>query len=100
MGHMSEPSWPTIAGSIKEDADIGDPPPVSVLKPLHGAEPRLYENLRDFCMQTHPDYELIFGTCASPDDPAIAVVQPAARGISATFHLPGVDPRLHGAIRK
>jgi ceramide glucosyltransferase len=47
--------------------------PVSVLKPLHGAEPRLYENLRGFCQQTHPDYQLIFGVRES-EDLAIAVV--------------------------
>src|ERR1700722_5498200 len=35
--------------------------PVSVLKPLHGAEPRLHENLRDFCLHAQHDYELILG---------------------------------------
>ncbi|MDB5979796.1 MAG: hypothetical protein JWQ69_811 [Pseudomonas sp.] len=54
--------------------DIGEPVrPVSVLKPLHGAEPRLYENLCSFCRQTHPNYQLIFGV-REAQDPAIAVV--------------------------
>ena len=48
--------------------------PVSVLKPLCGAEPRLYENLSTFCEQTHPCYELLFGVSSSAD-PAIAVVR-------------------------
>lgn len=47
--------------------------PVSVLKPLHGAEPRLYENLQSFCAQIHASYELIFGV-HDAEDPAIAVV--------------------------
>ncbi|WP_043203086.1 bacteriohopanetetrol glucosamine biosynthesis glycosyltransferase HpnI [Paraburkholderia acidipaludis] len=47
---------------------------VSVLKPLCGAEPRLYENLATFCEQRHPCFELLFGV-SSPTDPAIAVVE-------------------------
>lgn len=48
--------------------------PVSVLKPLYGAEPRLFENLASFCEQHHPCYQLVFGV-ASPHDPAVAVVE-------------------------
>ncbi len=71
------------------------PAAVSVLKPLHGADPRLYENLRSFCLQEHPDYQLVFGV-RDPEDPAIAVV----RRLQAEFsRLPialVVDPRTHG----
>ena len=35
-------------------------PPVSVLKPLHGAEPGLEENLRRFYLQDYPEYEIVF----------------------------------------
>ncbi len=47
---------------------------VSVLKPLCGAEPRLYENLATFCEQRHPRFQLLFGV-SSAADPAIAVVR-------------------------
>jgi ceramide glucosyltransferase len=73
--------------------------PVSVLKPLCGAEPRLYDNLRSFFAQTHPAFQLVFGV-RDPQDPAIAVV----RRLQAEF--PGVDaalvvdPRVHGANLK
>jgi ceramide glucosyltransferase len=43
-------------------------PPVSVLKPLHGAEPDLEENLRGFFALDYPEYELLF--CARHADDA------------------------------
>jgi ceramide glucosyltransferase len=46
---------------------------VSVLKPVHGDGPNLYESLRSFCIQDYPKYEVIFGAHTS-SDPAIAVV--------------------------
>ena len=49
------------------------PQPVSLLKPLCGNEPRLYENLSTFCRQQHPCYQIVFGVCAA-DDGALAVV--------------------------
>lgn len=35
-------------------------PPVSLLKPVHGAEPRLKENIESFFRQDYPEYEILF----------------------------------------
>jgi ceramide glucosyltransferase len=49
--------------------------PVSVLKPLHGDEPRLAENLATLLTQDYSaPVEILFGA-AKPDDPALAVVE-------------------------
>ena len=74
-------------------------PPVTVLKPLCGAEPGLYENLRSFCQQDYPEFQIVFGV-RDRDDPALAVV---ARLLAEFPALPidvVVDPRQHGSNRK
>lgn len=79
-----------------------DPParlPVTVFKPLCGAEPRLEENLATLCTQTHPSYQVVCGVCA-PDDPAIAVVERLHRRYPALDLRLVVDPRIHGSNRK
>src|SRR5271154_4476179 len=48
-------------------------PPVTVLKPLCGAEPGLYELLRSFCQQDYPQFQVVFGTL-DVNDPALAIV--------------------------
>jgi ceramide glucosyltransferase len=49
-------------------------PPVTVLKPLCGADPALEDNLASFFTQDHPCYELLFGV-ERADDPALVVVE-------------------------
>jgi ceramide glucosyltransferase len=49
-------------------------PGVTILKPIHGLEVELFENLCSFCDQDYPRYQVIFGVQRS-DDPAIDVIQ-------------------------
>jgi len=51
-------------------------PPVSVLKPLHGAEPGLAENLRSFADQDYPAFQLLLGVRDRTDG-----ALPAARAL-------------------
>jgi ceramide glucosyltransferase len=72
------------------------PIPATILKPLHGEDAQLYENLRSFCVQHHPCFQVIFGV-REPSDPAIAIV----RRLIAEF--PGrdlalvIDPSVSGS---
>jgi len=49
-------------------------PPVTILKPVHGAEEQLAANLESFFQQDYPDYEVIFGV-RDADNPAARVAE-------------------------
>jgi ceramide glucosyltransferase len=50
-------------------------PDLTILKPLHGNEAGLYENLASFCEQDYSGaVQIVFGV-ENPNDPAIAVVE-------------------------
>jgi ceramide glucosyltransferase len=70
--------------------------PITLLKPLCGAEPGLYEHLRSFCRQDYPDYQIVFGV-RDPADPACEVV----RRLVAEFPSLPIDvvinPQQHGS---
>ena len=52
--------------------------PLSVLKPVHGMEPRLRGNLESFFLQDYPDFEIIFGA-RHAEDPALDIVRDLSR---------------------
>ena len=45
-------------------------PPLSVLKPIHGRDPRFYEAIFSHAAQDYPEFEILFGL-TDPDDPAL-----------------------------
>jgi ceramide glucosyltransferase len=49
-------------------------PPVSILKPLKGTDPDMYESFRSHCLQDYPEYEIVFGV-SDANDPAVASVR-------------------------
>ena len=67
----------------------GEPfaPPVSILKPLRGTDPHIYECFRSHCQQDYPKYEIIFGV-DDPQDPVVADVERLQR------EFPGVSIQM------
>lgn len=53
-------------------------PPISILKPLKGTDPDIYESFRSHCLQDYPEFEIIFGV-SDPEDPAVASVEQLRR---------------------
>jgi len=49
-------------------------PPVSVLKPVHGIDARMKENIESFFRQDYPAYEIIFAADEA-DDPALPLIR-------------------------
>lgn len=73
--------------------------PATLLKPLHGAEFELEENLRSFCLQEGGDYQIVFGV-SDPNDAAIPVVERIRAEFSGRDIELVIDSRVIGANRK
>jgi ceramide glucosyltransferase len=80
-------------------APSGELSGVTVLKPLCGDEPRLYENLATFCRQEHPLYQLVFGV-RDANDPAVAIVRRLQADFPASDIVLAIDPTVHGTNPK
>jgi ceramide glucosyltransferase len=81
----------------------GDPnftPPVSILKPLKGSDPEMYESFRSHCVQEYPaEYEIIFGV-NDLSDPAVEEVERIRRNFPERNIRLVVCPSTGGTNRK
>src|SRR5260370_317891 len=74
-------------------------PPVTVLKPLCGAERHLYDCLRSFCDQAYPRFQIVFGV-RDADDPAVTVVRRLQREFPGLDLQIAINPVQHGSSGK
>lgn len=88
-------AWP----GRRRRADAASQRPVSILKPLHGSEPELLENLRSFCIQDYPDYQVIFGL-RDASDPALQVVERLRNELPHSDLTCVINPATHGSNNK
>jgi ceramide glucosyltransferase len=75
-------------------------PPTTVLKPLCGAEPGLYERLRSFCEQPSCAQLQIVCGVRDADDPALEVVRRLQREFPGVALEIAVDATPHGTSSK
>jgi ceramide glucosyltransferase len=74
-------------------------PPVSILKPLRGVDPQMYESFRSHCVQDYPEYEIIFGV-NDADDPAAEAVHQLMREFPGCQIRLVICPEVLGTNRK
>ena len=62
------------SGQAGVSAGSTQAPPVSILKPLKGIDPEIYESFRSHCLQDYPEYEIVFAV-SDPADAAVPSVE-------------------------
>lgn len=93
-GHNRHPDPPPQAGE-----GIGEGWGVSVLKPLHGDEPGLYDNLRSFAEQDYATVQIVLGV-NDREDGALPTACALIRDLSDRDIALVLDPRARGSNRK
>ncbi len=74
-------------------------PAVTILKPVYGLDCELAANLRSFCQQDYPEYQIIFGL-HNKNDPALPIIKNIVnefKNIDVSYI---VDSRLYGTNHK
>jgi ceramide glucosyltransferase len=74
-------------------------PPITVLKPLHGAEPLLEDALASLCALDYPSLQIVCGV-QDPADPALATVARVRARFPRRDIAVVIDPTRHGANGK
>jgi ceramide glucosyltransferase len=79
-------------------------PPVTILKPVHGLERGLRENLRSTCRFDYPDYQVVFSV-QRVDDPALPLLREIQRefgpervSVAVTASEPVVNGKIQNLI--
>jgi ceramide glucosyltransferase len=100
-------AWAYLLGSTvaalrfarRRIAAPAEQPPISVLKPLHGMDPGLYENLRSFVDQDYPDMQMVLGVRRSADA-ALPIARALMRNRPDREIDLVIDPRATGSNLK
>src|SRR5215470_8439943 len=85
-----------FAGQMRSIHLISATPPISILKPLCGADPHAYESLRSHCEQYYPEFEIIFGV-SHPADPSVEIVERLSKEFPARVIRLVVCPATFGS---
>ena len=74
-------------------------PAVTVLKPVYGLDPEMLDNLRSFCRQDYPEYQIIFGV-HDKKDPAIPLIEKVIKEFKKVDISYVVNSKIYGANHK
>ena len=99
MGYMIAAATALRVRRAPHPPGLVSAPPTTILKPLCGAEPGLYEHLRSFCEQHCDDLQIIFGV-RDRDDPALGAVRRLQHEFPHLDLQIAANPAQHGSSRK
>jgi ceramide glucosyltransferase len=99
VGYVALTLWRVLDLYGREQVRSPSRPPITILKPVCLPERSLYQNLRSFCEQDYPTYQVVFGV-RDPDDPAIAVIESLIHDLPHHDLRLVVDSRIVGANYK
>ena len=87
-----------VAGSRRRTGDYT--PPVSVLKPVYGVDRGLEANLRSFCEQDYPDFQIVL-SLQRDDDPAREMLERLASDYPerVTLAIKNSEPVMNGKVQ-
>ena len=74
-------------------------PSVTILKPIYGLDPDMLDNLRSFCQQDYPQYQVIFGI-QDKNDPALSIVEEITKEFSKSDVSYIINTERHGTNHK
>ncbi len=74
-------------------------PPVTILKPVYGLDPEMLDNLRSFCQQDYPEYQIIFGL-HDKNDRAIPLIEKVIKEFKNVDISYIVNSKNHGTNHK
>ena len=74
-------------------------PSVTILKPIYGLDPDMLDNLRSFCQQDYPQYQVIFGI-QDKNDPAFSIVKEITKEFSKSDVSYIISTERHGTNHK
>jgi ceramide glucosyltransferase len=88
-----------FSGDGRQQPPVAALAPVSVLKPLHGADSESYAALRSHCLQKYESYEIIFGV-NDEDDQAVPLVRRLIAEFPDREVRLVISPQVFGSNRK
>jgi ceramide glucosyltransferase len=92
-------AWAVTRFARRELPISTEKPAISILKPLHGAEPGLYENLRSFAEQDYPARQIVLGV-TDPQDGAIEDAQALVHEFHGDDVVLVIERRMRGSNGK
>lgn len=90
-----------IRRRVEPDRPPGGWPPVTILKPIHGLEKNLEQNLRSTCTLEYPEYQVVFSV-QRLDDPALPLLRKLEQEFGperVTVAVTDSEPVINGKVQ-